>query len=353
MRKIDPSSLKARGIDLVEWGPTEDGYLRVAVSSDVAKARAAFDAAFGPDVVRVVKGEPAIATPLTPRVLPARFHTQPPPLPDDLALTRNVPCPSGKKPAAPERLKLLRAVTAVTCNQGFRTYRGQGQWQVLVRRIAVSSVSSLQQWYEQPSERTLPKGGGCLLNLVIVPPVAFVDVNGRWLVPRTPVDGCGHPLRGRKGTHVRWHVVSVRKMRLLVSAAALAAHCAMAVKDEPAGAIGPLPPSSGGPLFATTPTTVGVCIYRTPPGDFEAGTFVRGFRLDAARTRRLLPALIGRAPHGSCTNQRLFAVVYPRNEDGIEVELGGCFRVARSYRGYALGSADGSVVRAILGVGQP
>jgi len=350
MKKIDPARLKSQGIDVVSWGPTEDGYLQVGVSSDVAKAQAVFDAMFGPGIVRVSKGEPAIAAIATPHFVPERVHTSPPPLASDLELTRNVPCPRGTNHVGPGKLKRLRAVTAVTCEQGFRTYPGKGQWQVLVRRIALSSVSSLQQYYEQPSEHNLPKGGGCLLNLVIVPSVAFVDAKGRWLVPKTPVDGCGHPLKGLKRMDVRWHVVSVRRMRLLVYAAALAAHCAMAVKDEPAGAIGPLAPTPGGPLFRRTPTTVDVCIYRTPPDDFEVGNFVRGFALDAAQTRRLLSALTGRAPRGSCTNQRLFAVVGPRNEDGVGVELGGCFRVARSFRNYTLGSANPAVVSAVLGV---
>jgi hypothetical protein len=60
--------------------------------------------------------------------------------------------------------------------------------------------------------------------------------------------------------------------------------------------------------------------------------------------------MTGRAPRGSCASQRLFATVGPRNEDGLQVELGGCFRVARSYRSYTLGSADASVVSRILGV---
>lgn len=338
MNEVDPVRLKSQGIDVVSWGPSEDGYLQVGVSSDVAKAQAALDSMFGPGLVRVSRGKPAIAVSGTAS-----------PLPRNVELTRDVPCPHGKDQVGPRQLRQLRAVTAVTCDQGFRIYPKRGQWQVLVRKVAVGSVSRLQQYYEQPSTGRA-KGGFCLDDLVIVPSVAFVDAKGRWLVPRTPVDGCGRPLPGLKRAHVRWHVVSVRKMRRLVSAAALAAHCAMAVKDLPAGAIGPLPPTTGGPLFEVTPTTVNVCVYRTPPGDFEVGNFVRGFALDASQTQRLLGAMTGRASRGSCANQRLFATVGPRNEDGVQVELGGCFRVARSYRNYTLGSAEPGVVRAILGV---
>ena len=130
----------------------------------------------------------------------------------------------------------------------------------------------------------------------------------------------------------------------MVSATALAAHCAMAVKNEAAGAAGQLGPSSGGPLFAIAPGTVNVCIYRTGNA-FQVGRFVRGFRLDPSRTRRLLGALTGGTPRGSCPDQRLFATVAANV--AAEVELGGCRRVSRPNLG-GLGSAEGAVVRAIL-----
>lgn len=193
----------------------------------------------------------------------------------------------------------------------------------------------------------LPKGSKPptgILHFVLVP--TFVDGSGNWLVPRVPVDGCGEALsgHGRLTRAVHWKVVSVHEERLMVSAAALAAHCAMAVKNEAAGAAGQLGPSSGGPLFAVAPKTVNVCIYRTGNA-FQVGRFVRGFRLDPSRTRRLLGALTGGTPRGSCPDQRLFATVAANV--AAEVELGGCRRVSRPNLG-GLGSAEGAVVRAIL-----
>jgi hypothetical protein len=263
------------------------------------------------------------------------------------ALTKSVPCANGhQRLAGAQAVSRFHAVTAVSCVEGTRIYPGHGEWEVEIRRIAVSSVADLQRYFEQPDRPNLPQGGFCddVLHAVLVP--TFVDGRGRWLVPRTPVDGCHEPLAGH-GTlarAVRWHVVSVRKVRLLVSAAALTAHCAMSVKNEAAGAAGQLGPSAGGPLFAVTPRTVNVCIYRT--GDaFQVGDFVRGFRLDVTRTRRLLGALTGAAPSGSCPDQRLFAVV--RAKLAAEVELGGCRRVSRPNLG-GLGRADAAGVRAIL-----
>ena len=51
---------KARGVDIVSSGPTQDGHLQVGVTGDRAKAQAAFDAKYGRGVVQVVKGEVAI-----------------------------------------------------------------------------------------------------------------------------------------------------------------------------------------------------------------------------------------------------------------------------------------------------
>ena len=275
---------------------------------------------------------------------------EPEPLPlggDPAHLSKKAPCAGRhQRPAGPDAVRRFDAVTAVSCVERIRTYPGHGRWWVRIRRVAVNSVSAVQRYFEQPNKPALPKGGFCddVLHFVLVP--TFVDGSGNWLVPRVPVDGCGEPLsgHGRLARAVHWRVVSVHKERLLVSAAALAAGCAMEIKNEAAGAAGRLGPRPGGPVFAVAPRTVHVCIYRT--GDaFQVGRFVRGFRLDASRTRRLLGALTGAAPTGSCPEQRLFATVAA--SVAAEVELGGCRRVSLPGLG-GLGSADPAAVRAIL-----
>jgi len=263
--------------------------------------------------------------------------------------TKNVPCLNGhQRLVGPGALRRFHAVTAVSCVDQFRVFPGQGQWEVSVRRVAVGSVAGLQRYFEQPDKPNLPESGACTLNLVGILVPVFVDARGQWLVPRTPVDGCGHPLGyayGSAAPHIRWHVVSVRKVRLQVSAAALAAGCAMGIKDEPAGGAGELQPTLRGPVFPTLPKTVRVCIYGTQ--DFESGSFVRGFRLGASRTHRLLGAMTGAGPSSSCANQRTFAVIVANAELSAEVELGGCWGVARPNLS-GLGTADPAVVRVLL-----
>jgi hypothetical protein len=55
--------LKPEGIQVFSVGPSVDGYLEVGVSSKLAEAQKKLDAVYGPNVVRVVKGSAAIATP--------------------------------------------------------------------------------------------------------------------------------------------------------------------------------------------------------------------------------------------------------------------------------------------------
>jgi hypothetical protein len=264
-------------------------------------------------------------------------------------LTMGVPCLSAHQHlVGPKTVRRFHAVTAVSCVEGTRTYPGEGQWWVRIRRVAVGNVAGLQRYFGQPNGPKLKEGDVCLLVARLIAVPTFVDRAGNWLIPRTPVDGCGEPRTGYAHVFhaVRWRVVAVRKVKLMVSAAALAAHCAMGIKDLPAGGIGPLSSTSGGPLFRSTPRTARVCVYRTR--DFVSGSFVRGFSLDAAQTHRLLGAMTGAAPSGSCPHESTFAVVSSSAERWVEVELGGCWRVGRTYPDYGTGGSDPAVVRAIL-----
>jgi hypothetical protein len=278
------------------------------------------------------------------------FPAGSPSLRTDLRLTRHFACLDRNRHAVDRRtLRRFHAVTAVECTEGQRVYPGQGQWLVLVRKVAVSSIAGLQRYYERPDELNVPKKGAMCSGVAIgVPIPAFADAHGRWVTPaRWPRDRCGEPVGFPP--NVRWHVVRVRRVRQLISAPAVAANCPMKVGNTVAYAGPPHNMRAGTPLFDHTPRAVRVCIYRTPADDFAVGRFVRGFHLSAARTRRLLDAINGRGPKRGCPKQRNFAAlgVDPRFPEA-EVELGGCYRVERPDR--TAGTAKPATVRAILGV---
>jgi len=269
----------------------------------------------------------------------------------DLRLAKHVRCRgSDSHLVGPDVFSRFHAVTAVACIEGFRTYPGDGQWEVISRKVAVGGIPNWQRYFEQPDDPNFPpKNATCTLNLEIILVPVFVDSQGQTLVPRTPVDHCGHPLGlapGEKRLHVLWRTVRVRRIRQIVSAPALAAHCPMRVGNTVAWA-GPREDTKGGPLFDHTLQRVRVCVFRTQPNRFAVGYFVRGFRLDPTQTRRLLRALRGPGPRRGCPKQRNFADIGGGVRLGAIVELGGCYRVERPDR--TSGTADPAAVRAILG----
>jgi hypothetical protein len=270
-----------------------------------------------------------------------------------LRSAKHVPCLTGhERRVGPSALRRFRPVTAVSCVEGERIYPGRGQWEVLVRRVAVGSVSGLQRYFEQTDGRKLPQGSICsgVVYGIVVP--VFVDDRGRSLVPRTPVDGCGAPRGwaryGHGSTHVRWHVVWVHKVKLLVSAPALGAKCSMRWGNVVAEGEPRLRP--GSPFFTPAPHRVDICIYRAPADHIAVGHFVRGKHLGPAQTRRLLGALTGSPTGRRCAKQRTFAMIIAKPNEVASVELGGCWRVAPGFRNRKPDTADASVVRAILGV---
>lgn len=59
--RVDRVTLEAEGINVVGYGPTQDGYLSVVVMGEVPTAQARLDAMYGDNVVRVEYGEPGVA----------------------------------------------------------------------------------------------------------------------------------------------------------------------------------------------------------------------------------------------------------------------------------------------------
>jgi hypothetical protein len=61
-RKLLVKPLAAKGIDMEGSYPTQDGHVRVGVSTSVAKAQAYFDRTYGPDAIQVHHANPAPET---------------------------------------------------------------------------------------------------------------------------------------------------------------------------------------------------------------------------------------------------------------------------------------------------
>jgi hypothetical protein len=138
----------------------------------------------------------------------------------------------------------------------------------------------------------------------------------------------------------------VHKIRRVITLPTPGAHCAPRWGTEfPSAAAGD---SSGGVLFPGVPLTVQVCVYRTSATRHGVGNLVRAFTLDRPQTARLFNALKAPGPTSRCPVQRTFAWLIAPNDQAVEVELGGCFRVARYLEWPGVGRGDPDVVRSLL-----
>lgn len=271
-----------------------------------------------------------------------------------VSVSADAQCPQPAQRISADTLKAFHAITAVTCSTDSRDYPGDGEWLVDVRKVAVAGVPALQAAFELPSQPLGSAAGGCTLDLVIAPPVVFVDAAGNSLAPGAPTTSCGKPLPQvlNAVTAATWVEVSARKIRQTVTPQAQAAHCEMQWKNEnritdEMG--GPQTDGGGGPVFMHPATTLHICIYRDSGIDPEVGDFERVRDVSGADAVALAKALEGPPPTGTCHSQPEFAVVGAGPGSWANVELGGCWRVARNYPRFGTGTADRAAVSRLLG----
>jgi hypothetical protein len=249
-------------------------------------------------------------------------------------------------------------VKAVECVEASRDFPGKGRWLVVLRQVATAKVTTLQAGFQQ-IPHLASEGGACPADNDALPAIALVDAAGRSIEPVGHRDECGHFTQQlhRDIIDLPWHTVGMVKVRQQVSQAALTAGCDQQYENENAdNALDGSPrASSGGPVFDRAVSRLRVCIYRSQPVDratrATVGDFVRGERLGPEQSRQLLAALTGAGPSGSCPPQGQFAVVHAAG-NYLNVELGGCWRVARDEDNPAdTGSANATALRSLLGVG--
>jgi hypothetical protein len=277
-------------------------------------------------------------------------------------LVADAPCPPPRAVRAASRAQLgaFDAVAAVSCGEAERTYRGAGEWTVAIRRASASGIPALQRAFERP-DRFDPPNTICAAVLIAGAPVLFVDPHGHYLVARYPVEHpCGHPLDGvLRAVHQHaWTVVSTSKVRQQRTAAELGAGCDPQLKNMVAIDLQfGNAPSPGGPVFTYRPhSLLDACIYRVSPADLDLGNFVRGIHFDASQSAQVRAALTGPGDTTrSCPAEKTFAwIVAPGSNDGVFLELGGCWRLQRDQAHVTLGTAsDPATLARLLMTGLP
>jgi hypothetical protein len=197
---------------------------------------------------------------------------------------------------------------------------------------------ALLSYLDRPSQRSF--GGGCPAMAWTPPWLVLLDASGGWTAPLIPTDACGFGLGifdepGPPYVTLRYQEVSAREGKVVESAAARRAGCAMAWKDvvaleaksaERAAMVAH--PFAGREVLS--------CTYTVRPGEPGAGTFTRGETLSGYQRAELVAVLaVQPAATSTCsTASDRFVVLQPADGGGaVYVELTGCRRVLLSANG--------------------
>jgi hypothetical protein len=269
--------------------------------------------------------------------------------------------PPQPKTLTTAQLAAFRPVRAVECVEANHVIPGHGLWLVREHRAATAGLEALQAAFERPPA-PVPSGDACTTNEDSIPPIALIDRAGASIEPAGQRDGCGHLTRQLISAVRRlpWRTIAVEPIHQQTTPQALAAHCQQQWENENVdngsarrSAGGPAFPASGPRIAGAVGRHLSVCIYsstdRVDASTNETfGTFLRSVSLNNHQAGRLIAALAGPGPTGACRPQREFAVI-EREGQAVNVELGGCWRVARDEDNpETTGSANAAVIARLL-----
>ena len=220
-------------------------------------------------------------------------------------------------------------VAVIRCVTSDQTIPGKGQWEVATLERADKNLAPLTTALRHPS-------GGirhdimCPEIAMIPPQFVLVGGDGKMLMPRLPVSGCGlvQPQVLAALSALSWQRVSVRLVSQLQTQQEVASGCAPQYRDPFTGSES-LRPSSGRGALGPQPASLRICVY-TSGGATSAVQFVQATTVKGTAERELLAGLAGAGRASLCTLPHgKFAVLGGPDGPVIYVELGGCDRVVR------------------------
>ena len=220
-------------------------------------------------------------------------------------------------------------VAVIRCVNSYQTIPGKGQWEVATLERASQDLAPLTAALRHPSGGKRP--GMLCPEIAMVPPqFVLIGGDGKTLVPRLPLGGCGlvQPQVLEALNALSWQRVSVRLVSQVQTPQEVASGCTPQYRD-PFTASESLRPSSGRGAFGPLPASLRICVY-TSGGTTSAVQFVRSATVTGARESELIAGLSGAGRSSLCTLPHgKFAVLGGANGPVIYVELGGCDRVVR------------------------
>lgn len=234
-------------------------------------------------------------------------------------------------------------VTVLRCVTGYQTIPGKGQWETATLQKADKNLTALTRALRLPP--LVRKPGIMCPQLAMVPPqIALISADGKTLVPRLPLGGCGliQPPVLSALARLSWQTVSVRLVAQVQTQSEVSSGCTPGYRD-PFTQNESSQLSSGGALYAAPPAALRICVYASGQ---DTARFLRGTTVTGPTVSALLAGLSGPRRTAVCSlPHAMFAVVGGADaaSPAVYVELGGCDRVSRyeSLSGGLMGMATG------------
>lgn len=233
--------------------------------------------------------------------------------------------------AAPRLDESFRPVAAVVCRSA-PVRRPAGGEDLVAAEERADDVTALVATLRLPDEKRTDDP--CTADLPLVPWLALLDEQGRWVRPGIPADACGKPRREFRDAfaQLRTRRVSARVLAETESDAAAKSGCSQSWADMVwvASRFG-----SGGSADRADPPaggTVRRCVYEVPADQRgtgkPAGRFQSGGPLPAATWTAVRRELSALPPALACdTPASRFAVLHPPGTALVYLEADGCRRV--------------------------
>ena len=220
-------------------------------------------------------------------------------------------------------------VAVIRCVTSDQMISGKGQWEVATLERADKNLAPLTAVLRHPAQQRKP-GTLCPYIEMIPPQFVMVGGDGRMIIPRLPLGGCGmvQPQVLAALSALSWRPVTVRLVSQIQTQQQVASDCTPQYSDPFLSHV-PLQPSHGGTGLGTRPASLRICVY-TSGGMPGTAQFVGAATVTGKAESDLLAGVSGAGRASLCSlPHNKFAVLGGAGTPLIYVELGGCDRVFR------------------------
>ena len=220
-------------------------------------------------------------------------------------------------------------VAVIRCVTSDQMISGKGQWEVATLERADKNLAPLTAVLRHPAQQRKP-GTLCPYIEMIPPQFVMVGGDGRMIIPRLPLGGCGmvQPQVLAALSALSWRPVTVRLVSQIQTQQQVASDCTPQYSDPFLSHV-PLQPSHGGTGLGTRPASLRICVY-TSGGMPGTAQFVGAATVTGRAESDLLAGVSGAGRASLCSlPHNKFAVLGGAGAPLIYVELGGCDRVFR------------------------